>query len=211
MALLRVVVFGVGAVALVGCAGLVGADFQGLHATDGTAEPGTPPSDDAGPDATSDTDAAPDTNIDSGPMITCHADADNDGYGAIAGSQFSGTKCPPGFTTNGTDCDDEDPDAFPGQTKDFDTPRANGSFDFDCDGKSEVGDIDMPTAPKSALLVSSCSDPDIANENDCIDAIVVNMTCGTNAKTTQGCLYDAAKCHGGYTYSPGFVYTVYCR
>jgi hypothetical protein len=37
----------------------------------------------------------------------------------------------------GTDCDDDDLDAHPGQTKYFDVPRKGGgmSYDYDCDGK----------------------------------------------------------------------------
>lgn len=32
------------------------------------------------------------------------------------------------------DCDDNDPDVHPGQTRFFTVPRADGSFDYDCDG-----------------------------------------------------------------------------
>jgi hypothetical protein len=34
----------------------------------------------------------------------------------------------------GTDCDDSDPDVFVGQTNFFEKARANGSFDYDCNG-----------------------------------------------------------------------------
>ena len=32
------------------------------------------------------------------------------------------------------DCDDEDPDVYPGQTAYFEVARADGTFDYDCDG-----------------------------------------------------------------------------
>ncbi len=47
-------------------------------------------------------------------------DVDGDGAGAGA--------------TCGNDCDDNDADVFPGQTKFFTTPRPNGSYDYNCDG-----------------------------------------------------------------------------
>lgn len=34
----------------------------------------------------------------------------------------------------GTDCDDQDTNVFAGQVMFFETPRADGSFDYDCDG-----------------------------------------------------------------------------
>ena len=34
----------------------------------------------------------------------------------------------------GDDCDDTDPDVFPGQTAFFTAPRSDGSWDYDCDG-----------------------------------------------------------------------------
>ena len=36
------------------------------------------------------------------------------------------------------DCDDDDPDVFPGQTAYFAVPRSSGSFDYDCDGVESV-------------------------------------------------------------------------
>jgi hypothetical protein len=43
----------------------------------------------------------------------------------------------------GDDCDDSDARVKPGQTAFFDTPRASGGFDFDCDG---VETTFVPTA-----------------------------------------------------------------
>ena len=35
----------------------------------------------------------------------------------------------------GDDCDDEDPDVYPGQTAFFDVKNKRGNFDYDCDGQ----------------------------------------------------------------------------
>lgn len=37
----------------------------------------------------------------------------------------------------GTDCDDNNDDVFVGQTNFFETPRANGSYDYNCSGVNE--------------------------------------------------------------------------
>lgn len=38
----------------------------------------------------------------------------------------------------GLDCDDDDPNTFPGQTAFFTMARGDGSFDYDCNGEDEV-------------------------------------------------------------------------
>jgi hypothetical protein len=38
----------------------------------------------------------------------------------------------------GTDCDDGDARAYLGQTAFFETPRASGGYDFDCNGSDEA-------------------------------------------------------------------------
>lgn len=63
-----------------------------------------------------------------------YPDLDGDGHGA--GLPTSACTQPAGHSPLGDDCDDEDPRAFGGQTAFFSSPRKNGSFDFDCDGKS---------------------------------------------------------------------------
>jgi hypothetical protein len=42
-----------------------------------------------------------------------------------------------GGNCGGDDCDDSDPEVFPGQTKYFDKPAKNGTFDYDCSGSTE--------------------------------------------------------------------------
>ena len=43
------------------------------------------------------------------------------------------------------DCDDTDPNVFPGQTAFFVNPTAAGSYDFDCDGGEELEFTDLST------------------------------------------------------------------
>ena len=45
------------------------------------------------------------------------------------------------------DCDDADPDTFPGQTAWFTSPRADGSYDYDCDGIEEFEYPDLSSWP----------------------------------------------------------------
>ncbi len=66
-----------------------------------------------------------------------YADADGDGFGNPARSVKS-CKAPEGYVSDGTDCADDEPRAFPGQKEYFHTPRPDGSYDFDCDGKASI-------------------------------------------------------------------------
>lgn len=94
------------------------------------------------------------------PGLTCSAgvscttfyrDSDNDGYGDGSGATGS-TKVgcadtvPAGFVADGTDCDDNNVNAHPGQTAYFGTPRANGTFDYNCDGTDEKEFKEYPGA-----------------------------------------------------------------
>jgi hypothetical protein len=70
---------------------------------------------------------------------TCFADTDHDGAGDPHNRMVTCAACPAGFLTTGTDCDDMDPSAHPGQMGWFTTPRAGiGGFDYDCDGLDTV-------------------------------------------------------------------------
>jgi hypothetical protein len=62
--------------------------------------------------------------------VLSYVDADGDGFGTGAGT----LGCTLMGAAEGTDCDDTDPRAFPGQTTFFETPRMSGGFDYDCNG-----------------------------------------------------------------------------
>ena len=54
------------------------------------------------------------------------------------------------------DCDDNDEDVFPGQTDFFSEPRANESFDFDCN--DDVEKLITTVVPECfRVAASSCS------------------------------------------------------
>lgn len=64
-----------------------------------------------------------------------YRDLDRDGYGDKGVSERS-SRQPPGYVSNALDCYDENPEAHPGQMRFYSQHRGDGSFDFDCDGKS---------------------------------------------------------------------------
>ena len=81
--------------------------------------------------------------IDEGTGTLCYPDADGDGYAtafATARVLCSGGSCAANETSRPPregeqDCDDNEPNAYPGQTAYFATPRRGlGGYDYDCDG-----------------------------------------------------------------------------
>jgi len=85
-------------------------------------------------------DAGTDCDDDAGTKyqrLPCYgaSDTDMDNYYAGAAVQTcTGATCPAGSSSL-ADCDDNNPQAKPGQFTYFSTSRADGSFDYDCDGQ----------------------------------------------------------------------------
>lgn len=65
------------------------------------------------------------------------SDNDQDGFGAAPSACWCEPQYPFTSTTN-NDCDDSSGLVFPGQTAWFNAPRANGSFDYNCDGTTTL-------------------------------------------------------------------------
>lgn len=104
-------------------------------------------------------------------------DQDGDGFGA-KGSTETGCEAPNGYADNSDDCDDQDPDVYPGAVEVCDSVDA----DEDCDGDADEDDEDVvltvfyrdgdgdgfgdPDATKG-----SCDTPDgyVDNGDDCDD------------------------------------------
>ena len=63
-------------------------------------------------------------------------DSDKDGYGVAEITKFKmSSEPPPGYSNKYGDCDPKNPKAFP-DAKQFQTrPRANNTFDYNCDGE----------------------------------------------------------------------------
>jgi hypothetical protein len=105
---------------------------------------------------------------------TWYADADADGYGD-AGSTTAACAQPSGFTGDSSDCDDGDPDTFPGADE-----RCDG-HDDDCDGSVDEDDaVDAPSWYADADgdgfgdasdVTTACSAPTgtVADSSDCDD------------------------------------------
>jgi hypothetical protein len=99
----------------------------------------------------------PAPQIDGGgnPCWTAYRDSDGDGYGepntGIVICQYT-----PGYVRNQVDCDDQNPKVHPFQTQYFTTPRANGSFDYDCDGEGLIEYYLRASCGKGGLGGSGC-------------------------------------------------------
>ncbi len=115
-----------------------------------------------------------DGTIDEGVQVTWYADSDGDGYGD-ATTTSDACQSPPGYSSNGDDCDDNNPSAHPGSFEVCD------SADNDCDGDVDESDAinasnwyadsdgDGYGDPSSSA--TSCDMPSgyTANSQDCDD------------------------------------------
>jgi hypothetical protein len=113
-----------------------------------------------------------------------YRDSDGDGQGDPNNTKVAcaGT-LPTGYVTNNSDCDDANANAFTGQTAYFSTPRANGSYDYDCDGKN-VG----TTAVLAGASCGFCS---------------YSTTCGVNSYScTAASAQSYLSCYVGFCKLP---------
>lgn len=79
-----------------------------------------------------------------------YQDADQDGFGD-PDSPVVRCDVSLGYSRTADDCDDNNAMAFPGQTEAFAEPRADGTWDYDCDGLSTVTLTDSPTCENPPL------------------------------------------------------------
>jgi hypothetical protein len=80
-----------------------------------------------------------------------YLDADHDGFGDPSGTIANGRAVagcmgspPTGFVADKTDCDDANSNAFPHQPMFFGSPRANGTYDYDCNGSDDKQTREYP-------------------------------------------------------------------
>ncbi len=116
-------------------------------------------------------------------QTTFYGDEDNDQYGVTSKSEaFLGYiieergKAPKGYSQYDTDCDDNNKKAFPGNTEYYSHSRADGTFDFNCDGKDE----------KKLKTIGKCSasGEKVSQEGWLLDTI---PECGKTAKWVNDC------------------------
>ena len=95
--------------------------------------------------------------------VVHYPDGDGDGYGAAPGSPFCSMDPPDGFVTDGTDCNDDRADAYPGGLE----LCSNWPGDNDCDGDAYDAedpltfylDVDGDGVGDSAMTIQSCVAP----------------------------------------------------
>jgi hypothetical protein len=113
-----------------------------------------------------------DGQIDEGVTTTFYQDSDGDGYGNSAVS-VQACSAPPGYVTQGGDCDDSNNSVHPGATE-----VCNG-IDDDCDGLVDEGvtqtfyrDADGDGYGNPGMTTQACSAPPgyVSNNTDCNDS-----------------------------------------
>ncbi len=113
-----------------------------------------------------------DGQIDEDVLDVFYLDADADGYGS-AGDTIEACEAPAGAVTNGTDCDDSDPGAYPS------APEVCDGVDNDCDGETDDGvtltfytDADSDGYGSADAPVEACAEVSGLTEDatDCDDA-----------------------------------------
>ena len=111
--------------------------------------------------------------VDDGVLETFYADVDADGFGGTAEGMWEGCVAPPGWSKDGTDCDDEDDERYPGNVEVCD------GVDNDCDALADDGvtstfhpDLDSDGFGSTAGSWDGCEAPPawIADGTDCDDA-----------------------------------------
>ncbi len=113
-----------------------------------------------------------DGSNDEGTLFTWYADSDGDGFG---GTQFTAEACeaPEGYSSDSSDCDDLDPNAFPGNGEICDLADNN------CNGTVDEGftstwyaDSDADGYGNPNALIETCTPTEalVDNGDDCNDA-----------------------------------------
>lgn len=112
-----------------------------------------------------------DEDCDGTDTITWYEDADNDGFGNPNSSQDANTQ-PPGYVLDNTDCNDNEPLAYPGNAEVCD------GIDNNCDGQIDEGvqntyyaDSDGDGFGNAGVTMDACSAPTgyVSDNTDCDD------------------------------------------
>jgi hypothetical protein len=131
--------------------------------------------------------------------LTYYKDFDRDGHGDFTKPEKA-CEPPPdtkdyGWSLKGDDCNDGNPEVFPGQTKFFPEPYPTGpdkvSFDYNCSGKEE-GTNTAPLQPKCSdyFTPGSCNGKKGYKPTNTKTS---NAYCGS--ATLVVCVFDNLKCN----------------
>jgi hypothetical protein len=119
---------------------------------------------------------------------TAYTDADNDNAGgALDGAQCLGApRLPAGLADRPSDCADDDSRARPGATTYYDTPRPDGSFDFNCSGTETWPAITSATGCSFDAATNVCTTTYVnIVEAPCGESQTVGVCDGTCALVSQ--------------------------
>ncbi len=120
---------------------------------------------------------------------TYYQDHDGDGVG---GTKTQNACAPPGkgWVTTGGDCDDENADVFPGQTKYFGTayqpPNGGDSYDYNCNKKEEEQPPGYKTAGTCAIGIAAgtCTGDGYLPDTGRTASTGIDLICGSNRYQT---------------------------
>ena len=160
------------------------------------------------PSATEIADNGVDEDCDGFDMKTWHPDSDSDSYGDPSSGVPANT-APSGYILDGTDCDDANPDAYPGATE-----TANNGVDEDCDGADlVVSTNNAPTAQDDTattdegvakVITLTGSDPD---DDDLVFTVTGGPSNGTLGSVGAADCTATNVCTATVTYTPGPGYS----
>jgi hypothetical protein len=145
--------------------------------------------------------------------MSVYRDIDGDGFGTGVPITLA---CPPAFAYSAEtgDCNDDDADVFPGQTRFFGTaykaPDGSRSFDYDCSGAEDGNGKQAVLGACGALGALLCSGKGYVATSDRFPAFGINTTCGST--TLQECraeLIGTASCRAFPVAGPAEPYL--CR
>jgi MYXO-CTERM domain-containing protein len=135
-----------------------------------------------------------DGDIDEGTQTTYYLDIDGDGYGESTQSIDACSPPTSSYVTDGTDCNDNDPDIFPGN------PEVCDGKDNDCNGLIDDGigtdwyaDSDGDGVGDTATYEQNCNQPNgyVGTDGDCDDTDPLNYPGNTEVCDGQDNNCDA--------------------
>ncbi|MCA9630377.1 MAG: hypothetical protein KC766_22055 [Myxococcales bacterium] len=137
------------------------------------------------------------SNVDGCALERWYPDQDKDGYGRSSGVVESCERPEGEYLETGGDCNDDNPDVFPGQMKFFAEPYQTGSgsdsFDYDCSQKEEGDSSQYGAAPSncSVLMIGGCSGQGFVGTGR--TGPTLNPLCGS--KTLRTCTWQTVSCN----------------